>query len=492
MSVLNNFHSVLDQIVRFEQGEHDLSEVASLKIRLTKFHCSFKAGRYDLLEKTRDWLFNFKIKRNLPKEVKASYLVWLGDYYKNEGSYKRALKFLKKAFNIHKKDDRELLKAKTLLRISKIKKLQGNLMNVLDDIEYCLNIFERYDETEDILETYLCLGEVYERLLDIKSSVDYYSKCNQTAKDQNNIHYEVKSSHRLAEIKMLSLDFAKALELINCGMEKPEDVNIVDLTGDIYHHRALYFYHTAKLDESIDSINRSIDVRTLLKRNVKLGESFFLKTKILLRMCKFDQAEKIIETLDSYITAENRSFLIEYNTVCSLFHFHSGKYRKALKYLSKIKRIIDKYSSLEKRISHRIILALIYNKQKDTNDTLQNLGEAYALYKQNKDLLEHNRMIYLKLMIIYNKVKSYSGAVEEGIKELSGIIQFLGSHELPFYKAFANYNLGMIYNDSGESYRAVSCLKSAAKEFRKLSTDHPEYKKSQKIIIDFENENQER
>jgi len=74
---------------------------------------------------------------------------------------------------------------------------------------------------------------------------------------------------------------------------------------------------------------------------------------------------------------------------------------------------------------------------------------------------------------------------------MSNIIQFLGNHELPFYKAVVNYNLGQIYLDSEQNYRAVGCFRSAKKEFEKLSTNYPEYKYCTKVIEKIEGKQQD-
>jgi len=481
-TALGNYDAVLDQLVQFHEEEHQLTEINKLKMQLIKFDCSLKAGRFDYLEETTKWLINFRIKRDFPKEIKASYLIWLGDYYTNEGKYDKALKYLRKALNIYKKGKRELLKAKTILKISKIKVLQVNLRNVYSDMTYTLEVFKRYNETEDMLEAYFSLGEICRRLLDRANSIKYFSECNALAKDENNIAYEVKSSHRLAEFKMNELNFSDALALINCGVEKPEDVNITDLTGDIYFYRAKYFYQTGKLEDAIYCINKAVDIRALLKRNIKLIESFFLKCKILLRQYKAAEAQKILDIIRNYYTKENKQFIIEYNTMDALICISSGKYRKALKPLQKISKSVDLLSTLQDRITFRIIKAIVYDKLKEMNLTFGTIGEAYSLFVQNNQFLEDNKLLYLKLMIYYDKVRCYAGDQDNGIKDMSNIIQFLGNHELPFYKGYVNYNLGTVYMDLDEKYRAVSCFKSAKKEFEKLSKEYPEYILSGTII----------
>ncbi|MBU4486139.1 MAG: protein kinase, partial [Candidatus Delongbacteria bacterium] len=474
--ILGNYDNVLDQLVKFEDEDHNLSEINKLKIQLVKFDCAAKAGRFDYLEATRNWLINFKIKRDFPKEIKASYLVWLGDYFKNDGKYDKSIKYLSKALGIYKKGKRDLLRARTVLKISKIKLLQGNLKNVLYDMKSSLEIFKKYNEIEDILEGYFALGNISNRLLDRDNSIKYFSECNVLAKDENNIVYEVKSAHRLSEYKINNLNFNDALTLINCGVEKPEDVNIADLTGDIYYYRAKLFYQTGKLDEAFASINKSIDIRTLLKRNAKLTESLFMKCKILLRQNKPAEVQKILDISKLYFTKENRQFTIKYSIIEALLNIALERYKKALKSLLKIEKIVDMVSSLQDKITYRIVKAIVYDKIKDLNQTMGTIGSAYALYHQNSSLLEDNKLLNLKLMIFYDKIRCYSGDQDNGIRDMSNIIQYLGNHELPFYKAFVNYNLGIVYMDAEEKYRAVSCFKSAKKEFEKLSLEYLECK----------------
>jgi tetratricopeptide (TPR) repeat protein len=146
---------------------------------------------------------------------------------------------------------------------------------------------------------------------------------------------------------------------------------------------------------------------------------------------------------------------------------------------------------LKDRISYRIILTLVYEKMKDMNKTMGTIGEAYALYFQNSQLLEDNKILNFKLMILYNKIRCYAGDMENGIKDMSNIIQFLGNHELPFYKAVVNYNLGQVYLDSEQNYRAVSCFKSAKKEYEKLSAEYPEYKHCVRMIQKLEGQQQD-
>lgn len=481
-TVLGNYEAVLDQLVRFETEDHVVSEMNMLKIQLVKFECASQAGRFDHLDKTRDWLISFKIKRSFPKEVKASYLVWLGDYFKNDGKYGKALKYFKKAMGIYKKGKRELLKARTQLKICKMKVLLVNLKNVYSEMLATLEVFKRYNETEDMMEAYFSLGDVCYRLYDKNQAVGFYEKCNLLAKDQNNIVYEVKSSHQLAEFKLNSVSLSDALILINCGVEKPEDVNIADLTGDIYYYRAKLFYQTGKLEDAFFCVNRSKDIRSLLKRNVKLAESLFMLCRILIRQYKSDEAQKILDIAKNYYTKENKQFVIEYFIIEALIGIQQNKFKKALKSLQKVDKMVDTAAPIQIRIMFRIIKAIIYDKMKEFNLTLGTVGEAYALFTQNAQLLEDNKLINLKLMIFYDKIRCYAGDQVNGIKDMSNIIQFLGNHDLAFYKAVVNYNLGIVYMDMEENYRAVSCFKLAKKELEKLSPDYPELTYAGKII----------
>jgi len=101
--------------------------------------------------------------------------------------------------------------------------IQGRLNNVLNDMNTYFETFKKYNESEDILEGYLSLGDIYHRLMDRDNAIKYYAECNTLAKDENNISFEVQSSQRLSESKMNSMNFNDAISLINCGVEKPED-----------------------------------------------------------------------------------------------------------------------------------------------------------------------------------------------------------------------------------------------------------------------------
>ena len=488
---LGNHDAVLDQLVKFEEEDHELSEINKLKIQLIKYDCSSKAGRYDYLDSTRKWLTAFKIKNSYPKEVKAAYLVWLAEHNSNEGIYTKAVRYLNKALMIYRKGKRDLLEARTVFGICRIRLIQGRLKNILNDMKTYFETFKKYNESGDILEGYLSLGDIYYRLMDRDNAIKYYTECNTLAKDENNISYEVKSSQRLSELKLNSLNFNDAITLINCGVEKPEDISIADLTSDIYHGRAFYYYTTGKLNDAIHSIDKSIDIRTLLKRNVKMAESLFLKCKILIRQQKPTEAQKVLEISKQYYNRGNVHYIVNYSICESLIYLGTGKFKKALKSLLKIRKTVDEFMHLKVRIRYRIILSLVYEKLKDLNKTMGSIGEAYALYFQNNQLLEEEKILNFKLLILYNKVRCYAGDLDNGIKDMSNIIQFLGNHELPFYKAVVNYNLGQIYLDSEQNYRAVGCFRSAKKEFEKLSTNYPEYKYCTKVIEKIEGKQQD-
>lgn len=490
-SDLGNYDAVLDQLVKFEDEPHEMTEINKLKIQLIKYDCSSKAGRYDYLDTTRKWLISFKIRNSYPKEVKAAYLVWLADYNSNEGVYSKALRYLNKALTIYRKGKRDLLEARTVFKICRIRMIQGRLNNVLNDMNTYFETFKKYNESEDILEGYLSLGDIYHRLMDRDNAIKYYAECNTLAKDENNISFEVQSSQRLSESKMNSMNFNDAISLINCGVEKPEDISIADLTSDIYYGRAVYYYTTGKLEPAIQSIDKSIDIRSLLKRNVKLTESIFLKCKILIRQQKISEAQKMLDISKQYYSRGNIHYIVAYSICESLINIWTGKYKKALKSLLKIKKTVDEFMDLKVRISYRIVLTLVYEKMKDINKTMGCIGEAYALYFQNSQLLENEKILNFKLLILYNKIRCYAGDLDNGIKDMSNIIQFLGNHELPFYKAVVNFNLGKVYLDSEQNYRAVGCFRSAKKEFEKLSTNYPEYKYCIEVIEKIEGKQQE-
>ncbi|MDA3838214.1 MAG: protein kinase [Candidatus Delongbacteria bacterium] len=482
LSILGDYNKVLDQIVKFEGEGHTLTLINKLNITLVKFDSSFKAGRYNYLDETRSWLFDFKLKGKIPKEVRASYLTWLGDFHKNDGNLNKSLKFYKKAFNYHKSAKRELLKSKVMLKIAKVLILKGEIKLLRDQIFEVLDIFKKYNEIDLILETYYTLGEYYRQINNFENSLSSFNDCNILAKEQNNIVHEVKSSHKLAEFKIESLQYKDALSLINCGVEKPEDINIVDLTGDIYYYRSILNYQLGKLEDAGDDINKCINVRNLLKRKGKLGEAYIQKGKIFVRQCKFVEAKNVMEILNDFITKENKKFMIKYQILESLILIGGNKSKKALSILTKLIKLIDKIGNLPERISVNILLAIVYDKLGDFNNTLGTIGRTYALYIQNKELLVANRLLNLKLMSFYNKAKAYAGAHEDGIREMSGIIQMIGNYKIPFYKATVNYNLGNIYYDTNETYRAVACYKVAVREYEKLSPNYPELKRINEII----------
>ncbi|MCK5760970.1 MAG: hypothetical protein KAH33_06720, partial [Candidatus Delongbacteria bacterium] len=383
----------------------------------------------------------------------------------------------------HKSAKRELLKSKVMLKIAKIRILKGDTKLLLDQVLEILEIFKKYNEIDLILETYYNLGDLYRQINDFASSLGSYNDCNILAKEQNNIVYEVKSSHKLAEFKIDSLQYADALSLINCGVEKPEDINIADLTADIYHYRSIVNYQLGKLEEALNDVNKCIDVRSLLKRQSKLGEVYIQKGKIFIRQCKFEEAKKIVEMLSNqFTTKEDKKFMVKYHVLRTLVHIGEKKYKKALATITKAVKIIDKIGNLPERISIKIILAIVFDKLGDFNNTLGTIGAAFAAFFQNKDALLPNRLLNLKLMIFYNKAKAYAGAHEDGIREMSGIIQMIGNYKIPFYKATVNYNLGKIYYDTNETYRAVSCYKVAVREYGKLSASYPELKEMVKVI----------
>ena len=293
----------------------------------------------------------------------------------------------------------------------------------------------------------------------------------------------MKSSHKLAEFKLESLEYKDALSLISCEVEKPEDINIVDLTGDIYYYRSIMNYQLGKLNDAYEDINRCINVRDLLKRKSKLGDAYIQKGKISIRQCKFAEAKKILDILNNnFITKENKKFMVKYHILEALILIGGSKNKRALKILIKSIKVIDKIGNLPERISINILLAIVYDKLGDFNNTLGTIGGIYALHKEYKDLLLPNRLLNFKLMIFYNKAKAYAGAHEDGIRDMSGIIQMIGNYKIPFYKATVNYNLGNIYYDTNETYRAVACYKVAVREYEKLSPNYPELKKMNAII----------
>ncbi len=487
-TMLGNYDNVLDQLVRFENDQKVTSENNNLKIKLIKYESASKAGRFDYLDETRSWLVNYKVRRDLNRDTKASYYMWLGDYFSNDGRYAKAEKHYAKAYKIYKKDKRELQKARSVMRRAFSRMMIGNMEGVVDEMNTTLTIFRKYNETDDIMDNCLRLGDAYRSMADSDNAVKMYTECNYTAKDRNNISYEVQSSHRLSLQKINSLSFNDAMTLINCGVEKPEDVNITDLTGDIYYHRALLLYQKGKLEEAFFSVGKSIDLQALLKRNHKLVKSLLLKCKILIRQCKLNESQKVLDIIKLYISKDNRMFIIKYSIVEAMHNYASGKYKRSLKILGRVEKKCERFSTVEDRIIFRIIKAMTFEKTGDLNKTMGGIGSAYALYSRHKELLEDNKLLNIKLMIYYNKIRCYSGDQDGGIKDLSNTIQFLGNYELPYYKAFANLNLGNVYMDIGEKYRAVSCFRSAKRDFEKLSEDHPDYKMITKIIEDEERE----
>ena len=480
--MLGNYDNVLDQLVRFENDQKLISKNNKLKIKLIKYESASKAGRFDYLDETRSWLIAYKVRRDINRDTKASYYMWLGDYFSNDGKYSKAKKNYAKAFSIYKKDKRDLQKARSVMKMAFTRMMSGSMEKVIGEMTLSLSIFRKYNETEDVMENCLNLGDAYKTISDSENAIKMYTECNYTAKDRNNISYEVQSSHRLSLYKINSLSFNDAMTLINCGVEKPEDVNITDLTGDIYYHRALLLYQKGKLDEAVLCVGKSIDLQALLKRNNKLVKSLLLKCKILIRQCKLSESQKVLDIIKLYISKDNRKLIIKYAVIDAMHNYALGKYKKALKILIRTEKKCERFSAVEEQISFRILKAMTLEKTGDFNQAMGVIGYAYALYSRNKELLESNKLLNVKLMIYYNKMRCYSGDQDGGIRDLSNIIQFLGNYELPYYKAFVNFNLGNVYMDIGESYRAVSCFRSAKKEFEKLSEDHPDYRMLIKII----------
>ena len=473
---------VLSRIAKFFLKNKKIRLNNLIDINLLKYKCALKTADFTVLTEAERWLLNSYKYKLVQRESMAELMLWQGNYEENNGSYHKALKKYKKSKAIYRSMKKELQCARFELKMAEALSFLRKNKKAMDLLSVSLPVFEAYSDVRNILRSYLITAGIY-------YDNNFYNKaerqavnCIELAREQNILSYEVRGNLFVAEIKMLSLDILKAGQKINYSIKCLKEVNNRLLEAEIYFEASRYSLLTGNIKKAVSNIQKCKEIRSRLNRKIDLAKAFILEAKIQVQIGMDKEAEN---TLLNVLNLAKNDRIYVYSAAClqlSRFYLKNGNIKAAQKMLKKYLKNKKSNLNLGEMIAYKLLQAEIKEKQQKRDKAFILVKEADSLFQENKELLAGNKILEIKVSILYNRLRSYAGEHKEGIQKLSNIIQFLESHKLSYFKAMVNLTLGKIYFDMHDKYRASSCLRSARAEYLNISPDIKELRITEELL----------
>ena len=473
---------VLSRISKFFLENKKIRLNNLIDINLLKYKCALRVADFTALTEAEQWLLNSYKYKLVQRESMAELMLWQGDYEENNGSYHKAFKNYKRSKAIYKSMKKELQCARFQLKMAGILSFLRKNKKAMNLLSVSLPVFEAYSDVKNILQSYLITAGIYYDNNFYDKAEKQSINCIEFAREQNILSYEVRGNLFAAEVRMLSLDISEAGQKINYSIKCLKEVNNRLLESDIYFEASRYSLLTGNIKKAVSNLQKCKEIRSRLNRKIDLAKALILEAKIRVQTGMDKEAE---DTLTNALDLAKNDRIYVYSAAClqlSRLYLKNGNIKAALKMLKKYLKNKKGNLSLSEMITYKLLQAEIKEKQLKGDEAFILAKEADSLFQENREILATNRILEIKVAILFNRLRSYEGEHEEGIQKLSNIIQLLESHKLSYFKALVNLTLGKIYFDMQDKYRASSCLRSAKVEYLNISSNIRELQITEELL----------
>ncbi|MBD3197012.1 MAG: hypothetical protein GF317_18305 [Candidatus Lokiarchaeota archaeon] len=417
---------------------------------------------YEILhdyEKTFAYLEDaFNLTSKVSKNIQYYYTTWIlqrqGWNYLHSGYIRETMqKFQHSIFEIQKiikKKDRELLLAKTQIRLCYVLSFQeGDMNKILDYFKSSEEILKIYNEGVELSRLYYVMGDIFKGKGRISEALNYYEKCEEKAREINNEESIGISLTRKAKISAQKLDLDQSLELYKKALLYFEKINhpqFLGITlgeiGSVYQalgdkEKALKFYKLGLT--SFRNEGNELESYWILYKLVSIlldmnySEAIFYSKKLIELRRKTNseiviQASKLVEAL-----------ILSYNSSS----------RKRLKSIFLLEQIAEE-KIIQHHLSHAVLIHLcefLLNDMLTAYDN-QNVVELAKYLTQLASISQefHSSYELVYINLLRSKIAIIQSRIEDANKLINQVLSLVQKFDLIDFNKKVNEEISIIQN----------------------------------------------
>ncbi len=375
-----------------------------------------------------------QISQDLPPVLKAEYTAWInqrkgwnafhsGNLPQSVDLFNQSLFNLKCIQDLSKMD---IFSGKTNMRIGFLLSFQKEDLKKIE--KYYLQAKEKFEihgEKTELARLYYLIGDLYKKKGVLSEALDYYDKCENLAKNNDDEECLAISLARKAKIAVEILDLNLALYLYKKALNLFEKINHPQFLGIIYGEIGGIYHAIDKLDNALHYYEKGLNS---FKKEGNELQSYWILYKLVLLFLETDiektrfYAEKLFEMRK---TAKDDIIIQTAKIVEGLLLSLSGKHRDQMKAVFLLEQVTEE-SIIDSTITHAALLhlceflvTLILTSNDETLilDLRKHLGHLIVISREF-----HVRYELLELSILYAKISITQFHLDEAAKVLKDSI----------------------------------------------------------------------
>ncbi len=349
-------------------------------------------------------------------ETKARLFRKMATLYANRGEYSRSIAILKQALSIV--DSSSIEAARTYREMGRIKFMQGDYQNALENFKKALKLFADKKYSEDIGSVLKDVANVYVILGVHEKARKYYTKALQIMKSLGNRKEIATILSHMGDIYLLSGDIDMALRIYQSSLNTMKSVGykwgiatIVNNIGNVYllkgdlKNALQYFNESLEISERIGQKSAMIDAM------MNIGKILFLTGKMEKALEHYRRALQI-----SHNIGDERSSACILLNIAEVYAF-LGDMNYALKILNRCRETMEKIGDKQNIVEVLIEIGQILTEKGDLKKAKDEIIKAIELSRAlgNREK-EYNARIVLGA--IYREMGNYRMAIIELTKAM--------------------------------------------------------------------------
>jgi signal transduction histidine kinase len=392
-----------------------------------------------------------------------------GYLYFEYGDFDNAKKYLYEAYELNKvlNDDKTMAQNLRLLAIYLDGLEKSN--EALEFLFQSLHIRKKINDEKGIAECYISLGVIYQRMLKLQTAISYYNNALlyfKKVKNESKIG-TIYSNLGAAYNQLGKLD--SALFFLQKVVVTKQKTNDKFGLGKAYHNIGTTYNYLGKYEQSLNFYNKAIASSGGGENNVNNGVTFEAAGKSLIKLKRFDEAEKYLNiSMQLYLKNDLKFFLIGCYENLSLLYESKGDYKNSVKYntlcnfmkdsvqriesQSSFAEVEAKYKAIEKTYENELLTSKNINLENESkNNTFLSISIILLLVlglflltnlstvrKTKNELLNQNEVIEAK-----NQESALQNIKLTNLLEENQILMGVLAHDLrsPLVKVLGLINL---------------------------------------------------
>jgi signal transduction histidine kinase len=335
--------------------------------------------------------------QNFPRGLAYSYLN-LGRLYKDQENYKQSMKHLSFAMDKSKLLKQESIRAKILLEVAELLRLQGFYTSAENTYEELLEIYERLNHKKGLAEVWNSLCELNIANENYDTALNLVNKAIKFNREILNSDGEVENLLNLSEILLAKSQINQSEKMLDEALEKAKNINNQSLILSTFEAYYKHYKNLNQLSQALsyyEMFNSLKDSVVTKEEIVRLGE-----LESLLRIQKAEAENSRLQSdLDAQKTQRNYVLVIALLALVfvGLISYRFYEKKKLSDELKEINTVKDKFFRIiahDLREPFNAIFAAVellkdsYSEmtEEETKEIIDTIGKSI---KSDFDLLEN-------------------------------------------------------------------------------------------------------